>query len=118
MTGQSNLQSKGSSTTLQRAHILTVAVEDYFHASALNLLVPERHRERMDSHVRKNTELALALLDQFGVKATFFVLAWVAERDPALVRQIAEAGHEVASKGYERKPIESHDEKSFREDVR
>jgi polysaccharide deacetylase family protein (PEP-CTERM system associated) len=102
----------------QRAHMLTVCVEDYFHSTTLNPLVPERHRERMDSHVRENTERALALLEKFGVKATFFVLGWVAERDSELVRRIAQAGHEVASKGYERKPIESHTETSFREDVR
>jgi polysaccharide deacetylase family protein (PEP-CTERM system associated) len=102
----------------QRAHMLTVAVEDYFHSTTLNALVPERHRGRMDSHVRENTERTLALLEKFGVKATFFVLGWVAERDPELVRKIIEAGHEVGSKGYERKPIESHDEASFRVDVR
>ncbi len=98
--------------------MLTVAVEDYFHGTALNPLVPERHRERMDSHVRDNTQRVLELLDRFGTKATFFVLGWVAEREPEIIRQIAQAGHEVASKGYERKPIDSHDEASFREDVR
>lgn len=98
--------------------MLTVAVEDYFHGTALNSLVPERHRERMDSHVRDNTQRVLDLLDKYGAKATFFVLGWVAEREPAIIRQIVSAGHEVASKGYERKPIEAHDEASFRQDVR
>jgi polysaccharide deacetylase family protein (PEP-CTERM system associated) len=113
-----NASAQAGPAAPQRAHMLTVAVEDYFHSTALNTLVPERHRERMDSHVRDNTQRVLELLDKFGTKATFFVLGWVAERHPEIIRQISEAGHEVASKGYERKPIENHDETSFRADVR
>lgn len=103
---------------LQRAHLLTVAVEDYFHASALNTLVPERHWERMDSRVRENTERTLELVAKHDCRATFFMLGWVAERNPELVRMIADAGHEVASKGFEHKPLSGHDERSFRDDVR
>lgn len=78
----------------------TVDVEDYFQVSALE---PHFPRERWDSvpcRVERNVERILALLERHGAKATFFTLGWLAERYPALIRRIAEAGHEIASHGY------------------
>lgn len=101
-----------------RVHILTVAVEDYFHATALNPLISKRHWERMESRVYNNTMRTLEYLDEFQCKATFFILGWVAERRPEILPAILSAGHEVASKGYERRPYTDHTEESFRADVR
>lgn len=105
-------------TKAARLHLLTVAVEDYFHATALNPLVPHRHWDRMESRVEANTDRALELLARYDQRATFFVLGWVAERLPQVVQRIVRAGHEVASKGYDHRPLQSHTRESFREDVR
>ena len=75
-------------------------MEDYFHVSVFDGIVPRATWDAMESRVVANTERLLALFDEFGVRATFFVLGWVAERHPDLVRRIAAAGHEVASHGY------------------
>ncbi len=101
----------------ERTHILTVAVEDYFHSTALNQLVPDRHKERLESRVVQNTERAIDLLDRHNQRATFFVLGTLAEKHPKLVRRIFEAGHEVACKGYVRKLFSEHTEETFKEDV-
>ncbi len=53
-----------------------------------------------ESRVAANTDRVLGILSDCGVRATFFVLGWVAERDPAIVRAIAAGGHEIASHGY------------------
>ena len=67
---------------------------------------------------RRNTERLLGLFDGHGVTATFFVLGWVAERFPALVADIAQAGHEVASHGYAHRLIYDQTREAFRDDVR
>jgi polysaccharide deacetylase family protein (PEP-CTERM system associated) len=68
--------------------------------------------------VGDNTRRLLALLDEFGVKATFFVLGWVAEREPGLIREIQAKGHEIASHGYGHELIYHIGSERFREDVR
>jgi polysaccharide deacetylase family protein (PEP-CTERM system associated) len=97
---------------------LTIDVEDYFHVSAF-----ERHIrvDQWDSYglrVVDNTLRILDILDEYGVKATFFVLGWVAERCPQLVKAIASAGHEVASHGYGHQRVSGQTRVEFREDVR
>jgi len=95
---------------------LTVDVEDYFHVSALAPNIERSSWGARESRVVGNTKRLLELFDQFGAKATFFVLGWVAERYPRLVMDIAARGHEVASHGlshrlvYEQSPQEFRDE--------
>ena len=60
---------------------------------------------RCRAAVERNTDAVLALFDEAGVKATFFTLGWVAERHPALIRRIAEAGHEIASHGWDHQRV-------------
>lgn len=79
---------------------LTIDVEDYFQVSALAPHFPRKDWEAVPCRVERNVDLILALLDQRGAKATFFILGWVAERYPQLVCRIAAGGHEVASHGY------------------
>ena len=70
---------------------LTIDVEDYFHVSAFEQCVQRESWESYPLRVEVNTTRILDILDEFGVKATFFVLGWVAERCPSLVREIGRA---------------------------
>jgi len=96
---------------------LTVDVEDYFHVSAL---APSIHRDTWGSReprVAANTHRLLELFEQAGVRATFFVLGWVAERHPQLVKDIAAAGHEVACHGFSHRLVYDQSPGEFREET-
>lgn len=77
-----------------------------------------RHWDVFESRVERNTDTILNLLDSKQFKATFFVLGWVAERNPELIRNIAAQGHEIASHGYGHELITAQTPDVFREDVR
>ena len=96
---------------------MTIDVEDYFHVSAFDGVVPRRRWPEFESRVDRNTERVLAILDEAGVTGTFFVLGWVAERHPSLVRRIAAAGHEIASHGYAHRLVYDQSPTAFRDDV-
>jgi polysaccharide deacetylase family protein (PEP-CTERM system associated) len=97
---------------------MTVDVEDYFHVSVFDGVVPRARWDRLESRVCANTERLLEILDGAGVQATFFVLGWVGERWPHLVRRIAGLGHEVASHGYGHRLVYDQTPRDFREDLR
>lgn len=97
---------------------MTVDVEDYFHASAFDRIVPRPSWPARDSRVVPNTERLLECFDRAGIHATFFMLGWVAERYPQLVRDIAAGGHELASHGFHHQLIYLLTPDQFREDVR
>jgi polysaccharide deacetylase family protein (PEP-CTERM system associated) len=84
---------------------LTIDVEDYYHVSAFESVIPVDAWEGYESRVERNTMRFLEIFDAHSVKATFFVLGWVAERHPELVRTLAAQGHEVASHGYSHRRI-------------
>lgn len=96
----------------------TVDVEDYFHVAALASAIPRTSWETREFRVSANTERLLALLGERGVTGTFFVLGWVAERVPQLVRRIAGEGHEVACHGYSHQLIYTQSEEAFRDETR
>jgi polysaccharide deacetylase family protein (PEP-CTERM system associated) len=96
---------------------MTIDVEDYFQVSAFDRVVPRAAWEKMSSRVEGNTMRLLRLLDEHGVRATFFVLGWVAERYPALVRAIAEGGHELASHGHGHRLVYEQSPPAFRLDL-
>jgi polysaccharide deacetylase family protein (PEP-CTERM system associated) len=100
-----------------RHHILTVAVEDYFQVGAFNRLIQRGKWHRFETRVAAGTTRTLELLREFDVKATFFVLGWVAEEMPELVRGISAEGHEVASKGYYHRSINQMSPEEFRDDL-
>jgi len=79
---------------------MTVDVEDYFHVSGFADRVPVRDWDSLPSRVAENTRRVLRVLDRHQTRATFFVLGWVAERHPGLVREIHRAGHEVGCHSY------------------
>jgi polysaccharide deacetylase family protein (PEP-CTERM system associated) len=97
---------------------MTVDVEDYFHVSAFDGVLPRQRWDRMESRVCANTDRLLEIFDSAGVRGTFFVLGWVADRFPDLVRRIAALGHEVASHGYEHRLVYDQTPQAFREDLR
>jgi polysaccharide deacetylase family protein (PEP-CTERM system associated) len=97
---------------------MTIDVEDYFHASAFDRVVSFDQWSTLESRVCANTERLLGIFDEAGVRATFFVLGWVAERYPALVRRIATCGHEVASHSYRHRLLYQMSPEQFREDLR
>jgi polysaccharide deacetylase family protein (PEP-CTERM system associated) len=100
-----------------QSDLLTVAVEDYFQVVAFRKLIRQGQWYRFERRVELNTRKALALLDEFGVKATFFALGWIADKMPELIREIADRGHEVASKGYYHRTIGEMMPAEFREDL-
>ena len=98
--------------------MLSVDVEDYFHVEAFADRIKYRQWPDFPSRVRANTHRVLELLGEYGCRATFFVLGWVAERDPKLIREIAEAGHEVACHSYSHRRVNLLTPADFREDLR
>ncbi|EPR37243.1 polysaccharide deactylase family protein, PEP-CTERM locus subfamily [Desulfovibrio sp. X2] len=96
---------------------LTIDVEDYFHVTAFEKIVSRRDWDIYPLRVGDNTRRVLDLLDEHSLSATFFVLGWVAERDPALVREIARRGHEISCHGYGHELVYAIGPDAFREDV-
>ena len=101
-----------------RLNAMTVDVEDYFHVSVFDRTVARADWESMESRVVGNTNRLLDLFDEHAVRGTFFVLGWVAERYPALVRSVAGRGHELASHGYAHRLVYEQTPEVFRHDVR
>lgn len=97
---------------------LTVDVEDYFHVSAFTNFVRRSDWDGLESRVCRNTERLLDIFDEAEVRGTFFVLGWVAERFPALVGRIHDAGHEVASHSFEHGLVYDTTPEAFRQDLR
>ena len=99
-------------------NVLTIDVEDYFQVSAFESISPPETWGSRESRVESNTLRILDILSEAAVKATFFVLGWVADRFPGLVRRISDAGHEVAAHGYGHRRVYQQTRSDFRQDVR
>lgn len=82
------------------SNALTIDVEDYYQVAAFSNIVEYKEWDRHESRVEKNTFRILQLFADAGVKATFFVLGWVASRHPGIVREIVKQGHEIGCHGY------------------
>jgi polysaccharide deacetylase family protein (PEP-CTERM system associated) len=100
------------------SNVFSVDVEDYFQVGAFEGCIGRDEWDGFERRVEANTERLLALCAAHGVLGTFFVLGWVAERCPALVRAIAAAGHELASHGHDHRRVTEMGREQFREDVR
>lgn len=96
---------------------LTIDVEDYFQVAALKDAFEPDQWDEQPSRVVANTERLLQIFERHEVKATFFVLGWVADRFPALVRDIVAQGHELACHGYSHQLIYDQDRAVFREET-
>lgn len=100
-----------------KPHLLTIALEDYYHLGAFNRLIQRGEWYRFEPRLERNTRRALDLLDSCQQRATFFVLGWVADTMPELVAEIASRGHEIASKGYYHRSIQGMTPSEFAEDL-
>jgi polysaccharide deacetylase family protein (PEP-CTERM system associated) len=92
-------------------------VEDYFHVAAFNKVINPNTWDSWPCRVEQNTNTLLALFDRNKIKITFFILGWVAERYPELIKRIHQQGHEIASHGYSHQLIYKQDPKVFREET-
>jgi polysaccharide deacetylase family protein (PEP-CTERM system associated) len=81
-------------------NVMSIDLEDWFCVYNLNGIIPRDDWPRCDYRVERSTGKLLDLFARHGVEATFFVLGWVAERSPDLIREIERRGHEIATHGY------------------
>lgn len=107
-----------NSESPNKKHLLTVLVEDYFHVGAFENLIREQNWTRFEPRYEQNTHKALDLLDEYDTKATFFVLGWIAEQNPKLIKEIVARGHEIASRGFYHRSLRQLTPDEFREDIR
>jgi polysaccharide deacetylase family protein (PEP-CTERM system associated) len=96
---------------------LTIDVEDYFHVSALASSIHRDSWTSQESRVVGSTQRLLDLFEKFDVRATFFVLGWVAERHPQLVKDISARGHEIACHGYSHELVYEQSPERFRDET-
>jgi len=106
---------------------LTIDLEDYFQVNAFSKIIPFQDWGNYECRIERNTHRLLEILSDSGknpqseicnrILATFFILGWIAERYPGLIREIKRQGHEIASHGYDHQMISSVSPKQFREDV-
>lgn len=99
-------------------NVLTIDVEEYFHVSAFRHVLREEDWPACESRVEASVDQLLELLDARRVKATFFVLGWVAAHRPLLVRRIAKAGHEVGCHSFAHRLIYTQGRAEFAQDIR
>jgi polysaccharide deacetylase family protein (PEP-CTERM system associated) len=100
------------------SHFFTVDVEEYFQVKALESAVSRSEWMSCPSRLGRSIDALLARLDRYSASGTFFVLGWIAEHRPEVVRNIAAAGHEIASHGFWHERVTALDRNAFREDVR
>jgi polysaccharide deacetylase family protein (PEP-CTERM system associated) len=99
-------------------HLFTVDVEEYFQVNAFESVVPRERWPEYPSRLATGVDALLDLLAAHGTRGTFFVLGWCARHSPAVVRRIADAGHEVASHGYWHRRVTTLTPQEFRDDLR
>lgn len=97
---------------------MTVDVEEYFQVAAFEQHVPFERWAHIPSRVEAAMDRILALFELAGIKATFFTVGWVAERHPAMIRRIVDAGHELASHGMNHVRVFKQDRPTFAADIR
>ncbi len=97
---------------------LTIDVEDYFHVSAFENKIRFEEWGNYESRVVNNTRKILEILSEAGeIKATFFILGWVAEKHPDIVKEIDASGHEIACHGYQHRLVYNMTQDEFRGDL-
>lgn len=100
-----------------RKNAMTVDVEDYFQVAAFDGIIKTSDWDSHSLRVSKNTRKILKLFKEHNVKATFFILGWVAEREPLLIKDIAADGHEIANHGYMHQKAFNQTYEEFLEDI-
>jgi polysaccharide deacetylase family protein (PEP-CTERM system associated) len=102
---------------LEVTHRFSVDVEEHFHVSAFEPFITRADWDIQPSRAEANTDVLLELLARHGATGTFFVVGWLADRNPALVRRIAAAGHEIASHSWWHRRVTTLTPAEFRDDV-
>jgi polysaccharide deacetylase family protein (PEP-CTERM system associated) len=97
---------------------ISVDVEEYFHVEAFASCIDPKTWGSLESRVEKSVDRILQLFQEHTTQGTFFILGWVAERHPGLVRKIADAGHEIGCHGYGHQRIHKQNSEQFRQDIR
>jgi polysaccharide deacetylase family protein (PEP-CTERM system associated) len=97
--------------------LLTIGLDDYFHAGALKRYIQPQQWYRFEMRIEQNTLKTLDVLDQHKVGATFFVMGWIADKRPDLVKEVARRGHEIANLGYYHRTIHEMTRAEFIEDL-
>jgi polysaccharide deacetylase family protein (PEP-CTERM system associated) len=100
------------------ANAFTIDLEDYFHTEVASRAIPAHTWDSMPTRIRSSVPKLLDLLDAHDTKATIFVLGWVARKYPALVREAARRGHEIACHSHRHRAVFRLDRESFSEDTR
>lgn len=100
------------------AHHFTVDVEEYFQVNAFERWVPRSSWSNYESRLERSMDRLLELLAERGVRGTMFILGWIASRHGRLVRELAAAGHEIASHGWDHRRVTELGPAEFRESVR
>jgi polysaccharide deacetylase family protein (PEP-CTERM system associated) len=108
----------GSDPVKHPSNYLTIDVEDYFQVAAFEKVIQPTSWEGFVSRVERNTGTILDLLDSHGVKGTFFIVGWTAERYPNMVRNIADRGHEIGCHSYGHQKIYNLTPDEFRQDTK
>ena len=96
---------------------ITVDVEEYFHSTEAQNVLGQTDWASLPSRIQQQVHNTLGLFHSRNVKATFFILGWVAEKFPALVREIADAGHEIACHSYAHRLVYDLSPAEFRSDT-
>ncbi len=117
MTAPADALPAGRAHGAPPVNAMSIDVEDYFQVAAFAPYIERDRWDRMECRVERNVSLILDLLDRHATKATFFTLGWIAERYPALVKDIVARGHELASHGYGHLRASDQTPEAFREDL-
>lgn len=96
---------------------LSIDVEDYYQVSAFEDVASPANWEAFSSRVERNTTIILEILAAHNIKATFFVVGWIAERHPALVKEIRRQGHEIGCHSYLHRKVYDFTPQQFRDDT-
>lgn len=97
---------------------LSFDVEEFFQAHNLARVAPPDRWDSFTSRIRYQVELILRTLDETGTKATFFFLAWVAERHKEIVKKVMNEGHEIATHGYGHQFVYRQSKTQFKDDLK
>lgn len=101
----------------QLVNAMTVDVEDYFHVTAFAGSLERERWASQESRVERNTHVLLELFERHRVRTTFFVLGWVAERNPGLIKELHRAGHEIACHGLTHELVYKQTPQVFRQET-
>ncbi len=96
---------------------MSVDVEDWFQVGAFEKTIARAQWDGLESRVERNCDAILGLFADTGIKATFFTLGWVAQRHPAMMRRIAQQGHEIASHGWDHARVFTLGREAFALDI-